>query len=1062
MKYSFKLIGIISLMAVIGLTMVVCGGGAGGNPDTGPGNTVLEGTWTADGGRVATFTGNNFVYKVNGETRYSGTFSLSGSTITFTVQGQTATATFLVSGSILTLSGHSPDSSVDGIYTKGGLTQNPPWTWSAYDDRYNGGNSTITMSEDAGTLTFSGELKIGYAHPYAGFFATPNADMLALLKTAGSIKFDFKGDGKEYRFMLVTNDIEDFRYYSYLFTPSANTWETITIDVSQLAQPDWGEGYTDKSFDQNQVRCVQWETAGQIGTFSVSIKNLTLLDSSGDASVAFSGLSADGSSTQTTTLLALTFSQPIDGLTADDITLSGVPNAPSVPGAPGLPGIPGLGIPGLSKGTLSGSNPYFLPISGFTVGGTLTVSVSKPDYAISGSPKSIPIYYSPPGILTITGVPQNLVNNVSSWGGSVGIFPAGTTLPQAQEWTNIQAGAGFENATTIQTGSTYTVTVTLIDAQGFSTPWTGSGSYRVFVVIGASDTTGTVYGANVSFSGGSATVAFGSAQNLGTVEMVGTNPPPPPPPPPNIAETPVISAEPASGIYIQNDPAESLSVIAMINEGDLSYQWYSNTTSSNVGGDPIYGETESSFTPSTAELGDTYYYVVVTNTDNTKGITSASCTSNVALIRVEATVVIGEPDATITVNTAAQYQYVQGFGGMSNNWTSPALNNTDIDKLYGEEGLGLNILRVMIYPYMDDLFNGVEPGPANDPNAHARYYDVVSRAKSRGAKILASPWTPPAEWKSNGSRDGNGSLLLEHWEDYANHLKDYIARMATNNAAIDYISIQNEPSIPLSYDGCVWSPEEICDFVKQYARDIAPAGGSVKIMPGEPHNLDSTYYSAIYNDADALAAIDLIGGHLYGSAPGGATQIINTAKTEGKEVWMTEYNINSGTTGLYHIDSQWEKVWLLAKNVHDCMVNDFSAYIWWTAKRFYSFIGDGEYGTVDGQLQFRGYAMSHYAKYAAGKTRVAANFAMTSGYNPDVFVTAYESDDEITLVLFNQGDTDVGQLHIALPEEATSASMVITTSNFRMAPGIIVLSADKKTGVLDLPASSIISVRFTK
>ena len=95
------------------------------------------------------------------------------------------------------------------------------------------------------------------------------------------------------------------------------------------------------------------------------------------APVAFSGVTANGSATQTTSQLTLTFSQAITGLAAADITLSGVT--------------------GVSKGTLSGSGPtYTLGISGFTAGGTLTVTIAaaaKPGYIISGSPKTATIYY---------------------------------------------------------------------------------------------------------------------------------------------------------------------------------------------------------------------------------------------------------------------------------------------------------------------------------------------------------------------------------------------------------------------------------------------------------------------------------------------------------------------------------------------------------------------------------------------------------------------------------------------------------------------------------------------
>jgi formylglycine-generating enzyme required for sulfatase activity len=89
--------------------------------------------------------------------------------------------------------------------------------------------------------------------------------------------------------------------------------------------------------------------------------------------VTLNSVTANGSSTQTTTQLTLNLSAAITGLTAADITLSGVS--------------------GVSKSTLSGYNPYTLPISGFTSGGTLSVSVAKTGYAVSGSPKTVVIYY---------------------------------------------------------------------------------------------------------------------------------------------------------------------------------------------------------------------------------------------------------------------------------------------------------------------------------------------------------------------------------------------------------------------------------------------------------------------------------------------------------------------------------------------------------------------------------------------------------------------------------------------------------------------------------------------
>jgi len=111
-------------------------------------------------------------------------------------------------------------------------------------------------------------------------------------------------------------------------------------------------------------------------TINGSPKTVAVYYSSGidNITATLSSVTANGSPTQTTTQLTLTFDNAISGLTATDITLSGVD--------------------GVSKGTLSGSNPYTLPISGFTSGGTLNVAVAKSRYTINGSPKNVSIYYS--------------------------------------------------------------------------------------------------------------------------------------------------------------------------------------------------------------------------------------------------------------------------------------------------------------------------------------------------------------------------------------------------------------------------------------------------------------------------------------------------------------------------------------------------------------------------------------------------------------------------------------------------------------------------------------------
>lgn len=525
---------------------------------------------------------------------------------------------------------------------------------------------------------------------------------------------------------------------------------------------------------------------------------------------------------------------------------------------------------------------------------------------------------------------------------------------------------------------------------------------------------------------------------------------------------PVITVEPGGAVYALNSEAETMTVEAESPDGgEITYQWYKNSEADAGYGLAIDGETSQRYTPPTDVTGTTYYYVVVTNTKG--GKTSRARTAFAPVQTLASVPDIPAASVTITVDTGTKYQYITGFGGMSNVWVSPKVTAKDIDTLFSPDALGYNIFRICIYPYMDKLFDGTEPytpaataGYTNPPDTHKDYYEIVKGARSHGAIILATPWTFPAEWKDTGSRTGGGRLLEEYYDEYAYYLRDYVKRMADNGAPIDVISVQNEPDIEVTYDSSNWPPEAMYNFVKNYISLIREEIKPVKIMPGESFNFNRNMYEDILNDPEAVKNIDIAGGHIYGS---GLTRYDN-AINKGKEVWMTEHLLN--TSGNYNYDSTWPAVWVFAKDIHNSMAAaHFNAYIWWHAKRFYSMIGDGSYNTVDGEILPRGYVMSHYAKYATGKTRVAATAAGTSA--DSVYVTAYESDKDISLVLFNESGADAGYARIDLPYAVRSANGIKSSEAAgNMTPEIIRLSADKKSGTVAVPPAAILSIKFTK
>jgi hypothetical protein len=128
-------------------------------------------------------------------------------------------------------------------------------------------------------------------------------------------------------------------------------------------------------------------------------------------------------------------------------------------------------------------------------------------------------------------------------------------------------------------------------------------------------------------------------------------------------QMPDITIQPQSAISVFGEAATALSVTANVTDGGtLSYQWYSNTIDDNTGGEKINGATSTSYTPSTAAIGTTYYYALVVNTnivENIAGLQTATATSHTAAITVNkasqpapvAPTLAGKTATSVTLNT---------------------------------------------------------------------------------------------------------------------------------------------------------------------------------------------------------------------------------------------------------------------------------------------------------------------------------------------------------------------------------------------------------------------------
>jgi hypothetical protein len=167
-----------------------------------------------------------------------------------------------------------------------------------------------------------------------------------------------------------------------------------------------------------------------------------------DTPVTLNSVTANGSDTETTTQLTLTFSAAITGLSASNITLT-------------------AGDTGATKGELTGTGPtYTLAISGVTDAGTLTVAVAKSGYAISGSPKTAAINYVAPSTpVTLSSVNADGDANTTTTQLTL-TFNAAITGLSAADITLTAGSTGAAKGTLTGTGPVYTLPITGVTAGG--------------------------------------------------------------------------------------------------------------------------------------------------------------------------------------------------------------------------------------------------------------------------------------------------------------------------------------------------------------------------------------------------------------------------------------------------------------------------------------------------------------------------------------------------------------------------------------------------------------------
>ena len=405
------------------------------------------------------------------------------------------------------------------------------------------------------------------------------------------------------------------------------------------------------------------------------------------------------------------------------------------------------------------------------------------------------------------------------------------------------------------------------------------------------------------------------------------------------------------------------------------------------------------------------------------------------------------PKVRIDKNTA--YQKITGFGGFVN---SPQfgynhMSTAEIQKVWGvNSGAGYTIMRLYI--------------PENK-SGWSSVLATAQLAKSMGLTIFASPWTMPAEWKTNNhinavyvDADGVqqiGYLKPEHYMDYALYLDDFVTYLKNNGIELDYISVQNEPDEKALYHGCIWTPDQIATFVKDFGHLI-----NCKVIAPESVGFSDNYANAFLKP-EVMANFEVYAGHQYG----GMQSVYKQFQNYNKQIWQTEYLINwNSSSGTTPRDFDWNTDgFSFAKSVNDALLGNINAWIHYATKRFYGLMGDGTNGSVDGEITKRGYVLQQLAKNVTGKTRINAIWTDEGLLKGSSYIS--EDGNKIVLFVYNTASTP-STLTVDLPFYTVSGTKALTnaTSNYTISN----LTYNEQTfrPVVTVDASSVMTFIFNK
>jgi glucuronoarabinoxylan endo-1,4-beta-xylanase len=389
----------------------------------------------------------------------------------------------------------------------------------------------------------------------------------------------------------------------------------------------------------------------------------------------------------------------------------------------------------------------------------------------------------------------------------------------------------------------------------------------------------------------------------------------------------------------------------------------------------------------------------------------------------DAACTIGTASSTDVVVTLSDVrQKISGFGA-STAW-STSMSTADADLLFSPTaGVGLSLHRIRIAP----------DGTTTETS-------IARLSQARGARVWATPWSPPAADKSNDAVIGG---TLSNGPAWASTIAGFVGLMKASGIDLLAVSAQNEPDAKVTtYESCGYTGTTLATFI---ATNLGPAlaGTGVEILGPESQNWCGFKALAdpILGDAMAASYTSIIATHEYGCSP----LAYPAAAQAGKELWETEMYDQTLAA-----DPGIKSGLRVARLIHDALtISSVNAWHYWWV--YPSTVGNGAlWDKTTGQPSKRLYVLGNFSKFVRpGFVRVGTSGAATP---TGVALTAYRHPTDGTLVLAaintNATPTDVS-IFVAGASPCTLTPWVTSATDDLAARAAVPLAGSRLSATLD-------------